>query len=150
MAVNMAIAAVPLGPGWSGCYCVPGSSFRRSGFSDQAQTGFGRVMPTTHDVAKEWGHHGLVLFPSMGLNQLAGWWPSRSLVVRWYADAFNTFSLCQAGYYYNANDQGAFDLAMLVVQSRSCGAAFDWDRAAVAEHQYKNVYVMPHQWEATA
>ncbi len=39
---------------------------------------------------------------------------------------------------------------MPVVQSGSCGAAFDWGRAAVAGHQYKYVYVMPPEWEAPA
>ncbi len=141
----MAITAVPLGPGWSGCYCVPGPSFKWSGFSDQAQSGLGRVMPITHDVAKDWAHHGLVLFPSLG-----GWWPSRSLVVRRYADAFNTFSLCHAEYYCKANDQGAFDLAMPVDQSRSCGAAYSWGGAAVARQRYEKVYVRPPQREVGA
>ena len=146
----MAIAAVPLGPGWSGRLCVPGPSFIRSGFSRQTQSGLGAAMPITHDAAKEWAYHGLVLAPSMGYDELGGWWPSRSLVVRWYADAFDSFSLRKSQYYYKANDHGTFDLAMPVGESRSCGAAYNGARAAVAAHRYEKAYVMPPAWEADA
>ncbi len=60
----------------------------------------------------------------------------RALVIN-YADAFDSFSLCQAEYSYKALDKGSFDLAMPVGQSRSCGAAYSWGRAAVAGHRYE-------------
>ena len=107
-----ACTAFPLGPGWDGILCVPGPAFLRSTFAGQEASGLGRVMPITRAVAIEWAYHALVILPSMNADPLGGWWPSRSLVVRWYLDCFEPTSLCQEQCYYKANDEGAFDLAM--------------------------------------
>ena len=133
-----ACTAIPLGPGWHGILCVPGPAFLPSGFGGQEASGLGRVMPITRAVGIEWAYHALVILPSMNADPLGGWWPSRSLVVRWYLDCFEPTSLCQEQCYYKANDEGAFDLAMPINENPN--DAPTW-------HCYEKAYVTHPDWD---
>ena len=141
-----ASTAIPLGPGWTGILCVPGPAFLPSGFGGQEASGLGRVMPITRAIAVEWAYHALVFHPSMDADPLGGWWPSRSLVVRWYENALDPTSLGKKTCYYKANDEGAFDLAMPIGQNPNDVGTFHDGFDRVPAHRYKKAYVTPPDW----
>ena len=138
--------AVPLGPGWNGILCVPGPALRRSGFGGQEASGVGMVMPITRAVGVNWAYTALVDLPSMGANPMGGWWPSRSLVARWYADADDSACLLEDELYYKANDEGAFDLAAPFGRNLTDAPAFHDGYGFTPAHRYEKAYVMPPEW----
>ena len=104
-------------------------------------------MLITRAVAIDWAYQALVILPSQNAYPLGGWWPSRSLVVRWYLDCFEPTSLCQEQYYYKANDEGAFDLAMPINENPN--GVFAWYDGFTFQpaHCYEKAYVTLPDWD---
>ena len=138
--------AVPLGPGWNGILCVPGPTHRQSGFGGQEASGVGMVMPITRAVGVDWAYTALVALPSVGADSMGGWWPSRSLVARWYADADGAAYLLEDELFYKANDEGAFDLAAPFGHNLRDVPAFYDGYGFTPAHRYEKAYVMPPDW----
>ena len=138
------VTALPLGPGWSGILVVPGPSFYTSGCGGQQGCGVGRAVPVSHATALEWADYALNLAPTEGWAQNGGWWPTRSLVVRWYGAQDDPTSLGGQEFYYKANDDGAFDLALPVNKGPHRLSAH-WDGFDhVTNFRYKaDRYVLP-------
>ena len=72
----------------------------------------GKVVPITTGVAMEWARYALVTAPQAGYDPDGSWFPTRSLVCKWFRNAQDPGSLSDERFFYKANDAGAFDLAM--------------------------------------
>ena len=71
----------------------------------------GMVVPISKEIMREWARNALNPSTRIPNKPFSGWWPTRSLAVRWLADRSDPNSAGKP-YYYKANDEGDFDIAM--------------------------------------